>query len=615
MRAVPSSPTGLSFHVLGRLEAFYDGVELDLGPRKQRALLALLLLNANHVISTERLIDDLWADSPPSTARATLQVYVAGLRKALNDGGESLRTRAPGYVLELDEGALDLERFTQLCAEARESSVPEHRAALLHEALRLWRDEPLPELRNEPFAGAAVGQLEQLRLGALEERIDADLALGRDAELVPELESLVAEHPYRERLRAQLMLALYRSGRQADALDTYQAGRRVLQDELGLEPGKDLRDLEAAILRQDEALLPGTSAVAAPEPVVPAPLPSRWVSRRALIAAAVVAFAALALVGGFLVLRSGDASGKGGISPESVGVVDPTANRVIGEIPVGFSLPPSAPQIASGEGFVWVANPDAKKLTKIDPETNAIFTPAQRIPASGIPIGLAAGYGSVWIALNEGRALSVIKVNPDSGELRDRIVLETRAPRFPLSLEQVSLAVGAGAVWALERGRGQLNRIDPETGESEVLTEGLGGSSSIAVGTDAVWLGGPDGVKKIDARTGAPLGAANIEKVEKSRYTSIAVGRDAVWFVGDSSIRLWQVSPEGITTFNSVVVGESPSAVAVEQDGTVWVASSVRTELGRYAADRVENIELGTTSSGLVSAFGRIWTSPGAAAD
>src|SRR5262245_32878942 len=213
-------------------------------------------------MSTERLIDDLWGDSPPSTARATLQVYVAGLRKALGNGGASLLTRSPGYVLELAPGALDLDRFTQIRAAAREASDAERRAALLHEALLLWRDAPLPELRTEPFSAAAVAHLDELRLTTLEERIDADLALGRDAALVTELESLVAEHPYRERLRAQLMLALYRSGRQAEALDAYQAGRRVLQDDLGLEPGKELRDLEAAILRQDEALSPAPLAPA-----------------------------------------------------------------------------------------------------------------------------------------------------------------------------------------------------------------------------------------------------------------------------------------------------------------------------------------------------------------
>ena len=609
---MPSSPSGLSFHVLGRLEAYYDGVELELGPRKQRALLALLLLNANRVVSTERLIDDLWADSPPSTARATLQVYVAGLRKALNHGGSSLRTRSPGYVLDVEAGSLDLDRFTQLCTDARGSAVPEHRAALLHEALGLWRDDPLPELRAEPFSSTAVAQLEQLRLGALEERIDADLALGRDAALVTELEALVAEHPYRERLRAQLMLTLYRSGRQADALEAYQAGRRVLQDELGLEPGKDLRELEAAILRQDEALLPARPEAIEAELDRTTPPPTRRFSRRAIVAAVLVAsaFAALALVTGVLVLRSGEAN-SAGISPGSVGVVDPGSQRVVAGIPVGFR----SPLIAAGEGFVWVVDRKAKTLTKIDPETNAIFTPAQRIPGQGIPIGLAAGEGSIWIALNEGRALSVIEVNPESGDLRDRIVLETRAARFSVWLAPVSLAVGGGSVWALERSRGELNRIDPATGDNEMLQDGLGGSSSIAVATDAVWLGGPDGVTKIDPRTGAKFGPTPVDDVLTSRTTSIAVGRDAVWFVGESGTRLWQILPESGSTLDSVVVGESPSAVAVEKDGTVWVASSARSELSRYEGDHVEQVELGTTSGGLVYAFGRIWTSPGAAAD
>ena len=303
LHVVPSSPGGLSFHLLGRLEAYSDGVEVDLGPRKQRAVLALLLLNANRVVSTERLIDDLWGDFPPTTARAALQVYVAGLRKALGTDGATLRTRAPGYVLEVEEGSLDLDRFVQLCADAHESPDPARRAALLHEALELWRDEPLPELRAEPFSSAAVAQLEQLRLRALEERIDADLALGRDAELVTELEALVAEHPYREGLRAQLMLTLYRSGRQAGALDVYQAGRRALQDDLGLEPGKDLRDLEAAILRQDEALSVARSVPAEPEPEQP-PSAGRF-SRRAVIAACIAGFAAVALGTGLAVLRSG----------------------------------------------------------------------------------------------------------------------------------------------------------------------------------------------------------------------------------------------------------------------------------------------------------------------
>ncbi len=456
---MPSSPDGLSFHLLGRLEAYSDGVEVDLGPRKQRAVLALLLLNANRVVSTERLIDDLWGDFPPSTARAALQVYVAGLRKALGTDGATLRTRAPGYVLEVEEGALDLDRFAQLCAEAHESPDPERRAALLHEALELWRDEPLPELRAEPFSSAAVAQLEQLRLRALEERIDADLALGRDATLVTELEALVAEHPYREGLRAQLMLTLYRSGRQAGALDVYQAGRRALQDDLGLEPGKELRDLEAAILRQDEALSVARSVPAEPEPEQP-PSAGR-LSRRAVIAACIAGFAAVALGTGLAVLRSGSGSAAQ-VKPGAVGVVDPVTRRVVADVPLGFS----SPLIAAGEGSVWVVDPKGSTLTRIDPETNAVVTPQRGIPANGIPVGLAVGEGSVWIALNEGRVLSVLEVGPELGDLaatdpaRTRVVgafsLVVRVRRARRGCRRrLGTGAGAGAADQNRSGHGQ----------------------------------------------------------------------------------------------------------------------------------------------------------------
>jgi DNA-binding SARP family transcriptional activator/streptogramin lyase len=601
---VPGNPPGLRFCVLGRLEAYDDGVELDLGPRKQRAVLAVLLLNANHVVSTERLIDDLWGDSPPSTARAALQVHVAGLRKALSNGGASLRTRAPGYVLELDAGALDLDRFTQLRAEARESSDAERRAALLHEALMLWRDAPLPELRTEPFSTAAVAQLEQLRLAALEERIDADLALGRDAALVTELEALVAEHPYRERLRAQLMLALYRSGRQADALDVYRAGRRVLQDELGLEPGNELRDLEAAILRQDEALSP-----ARPVPTEPGLPPStRRLSRRAVLVGGLGGLAAVALGTGVTAVRS-RGSGSTQVRPGSVGVVDP-AGQVVAEIPVGFS----SPLIAAGDGAVWLLDRKGSTLRRIDPETNAPRTLG--IPAGGSPMGLAVGEGSVWIALNEGRVLSVLEVGPELAEQRNRIELERRERVFSDSLASVKLTVGEGAVWALERATGQVTRIEPETGTPTVLAEGVGASSSIAVDRSAVWLGGSDGVRKLDLHTGYPLGRASVDQVVASMTTSIAVGGDAVWFVGESSTRLWRVQPLRVSTRDSFSIGTSPSALAVGEDETVWVAGRSVTSLWRLdpGTNEDETIPLGATSGGLVAAFGRIWTSPGAAA-
>jgi DNA-binding SARP family transcriptional activator/streptogramin lyase len=601
----------LSFHLLGRLEAYSDGVKVDLGPRKQRAVLALLLLNANRVVSMERLIDDLWGDFPPTTARAALQVYVAGLRKALGTDGATLRTRAPGYVLEVEEGSLDLDRFVQLCADAHESPDSERRAALLHEALELWRDEPLPELRAEPFSSAAVAQLEQLRLRALEERIDADLALGRDAELVTELEALVAEHPYREGLRAQLMLTLYRSGRQAGALDVYQSGRRALQDDLGLEPGKELRDLEAAILRQDEALSFARSVPAEPEPEPEQPPSAGRLSRRAVIAACIAGFAAVALGRGLAALRSGSGSAAQ-IEPGSVGVIDPVTRGVVADVPVGFA----SPLIAAGEGSVWVVDPIGSTLTRIDPETNAVVTPQRGIPANGIPVSLAVGEGSVWIALNEGRVLSVLEVGPELGDLRRRIPLDTRVVgAFSLVGASVELAVGAGAVWALERARGQLTRIDPDTGRRRPLADGLGASSSIAVDGDAVWLGGPEGVRKLDARTGLELGSALVGRVPESTRSSIAVGREAVWFVGESSARLWSIDPRSVSTVGSEPIVASPSAVAVDADGAVWVASGAAASLSRLepSTNAVETLETGVTAHGLVAGFGRIWTSPGAA--
>ena len=606
---MPSSPGGLSFHLLGRLEAYCDGVELDLGPRKQRAVLALLLLNANRVVSTERLIDDLWGDSPPSTARAALQVYVAGLRKALGNDGATLRTRAPGYVLDVEDGALDLDRFAQLRAEAHESPDPERRAALLHEALELWRDEPLPELRTEPFSSAAVAQLDQLRLRALEERIDADLALGRDAALVTELEALVAEHPYREGLRAQLMLTLYRSGRQAGALDVYQAGRRALQDDLGLEPSKELRDLEAAILRQDEALSVARPVPAELEPEQPQS--AGRLSRRAVIAACIAGFAAVALGTGLAVLLTGSGSAAQ-IEPGSVGVVDPVTRLVVGEVPLGFS----SPLIATGEGSVWLIDPKGNTLTRIDPETNAAVSSPSAIPVDGTPIGLAAGEGSVWVALNEGRVLSLLKLGPELGDLRQRIPLDERDASFSVLLDPVKLAVGGGAVWALQRGQGELRRIDPATGTPKLLRDDLGASSSIAVDRDAVWLGGPDGVRKLDARTGFELGSTEgPEEVLPSPTTSIAVGRDAVWFVGESSARLWRILPASVSIHDSAVIGKTPSAITVGEDGAVWVASSSLSALSRYDPERdgVDNVEVGTTSRGVAAEFGRIWTSPGAA--
>jgi DNA-binding SARP family transcriptional activator len=256
----------MEFRILGPLEVRADDRVLDLGGRKQRSLLAVLLVHANEVVSSDRLIDELWGEDVPPTAAKTVQVFVSRLRKVLGD--DVLLTRAPGYLLRVDPGSLDLQCFEDLLPRARAADARVASAAL-QEALSLWRGPPLADFAYEPFAQAEIARLEELQLVALEGRIEADLALGRHPELAGELEALIARYPLRERLRGQLMLALYRSGRQAEALETYRSTRQLLGDELGLEPSEALQRLEKAILVHDPALELAQQADRAPKPEPP----------------------------------------------------------------------------------------------------------------------------------------------------------------------------------------------------------------------------------------------------------------------------------------------------------------------------------------------------------
>ena len=255
----------MEFRLLGPLEVRENGHLLPLGGAKQRALLAVLLLHAGEVVSSDHLIEALWDEKPPETALKSLHVYVSQLRKAFAPS-EPILTRAPGYVLRLQAGQLDLHRFEHLVGESRQARDPGLAAGKLREALALWRGPALAEFAYASFAQTEIARLEELRLAAVEERIEADLALGRHADVVPELEALVGREPLRERLRGQLMLALYRSGRQADALEAYQQARAALVGELGIEPGRQLRELHQAILRQDAALDPEPAAETREEP-------------------------------------------------------------------------------------------------------------------------------------------------------------------------------------------------------------------------------------------------------------------------------------------------------------------------------------------------------------
>ena len=297
----------IEFRVLGSVEVVEQDGPLALGAPKQRALLAVLVMHRGEPVSTERLIDEIWGEQPPASANKIVQGYVSNLRRVLGDGW--LVTRGHGYLLQAEPGQTDVGRFESLLGEGRRALVggdPGRAAAQLGEALALWRGAPLADFAYEPFAQAEIARLEELRLVAVEERIEAALALGDHARLVGELEALVREHPLRERLRGQLMLALYRSGRQADALEVYRQTSELLRDELGLEPSPQLRELERSILNQTATVEPPPRAAPAPPANLPVPA-TAFVGRRREVAE----LAALLRSGGTRLLTLTGAGGSG----------------------------------------------------------------------------------------------------------------------------------------------------------------------------------------------------------------------------------------------------------------------------------------------------------------
>jgi DNA-binding SARP family transcriptional activator len=255
----------MDYRILGPLEAFDDERALSLGGSRQRSVLALLLLRSNEALTRDVIIDALWGETPPPTAAKVLQNCISALRKELPDGGQALRTVGGAYALTVAPGELDRDRFEGALRKGRAALAAgegEEAADQLRSALALWRGGPLCDFSYERFAQDEIVRLDELHIEAVEDRIDADLACGRADELVAELEALVGRHPLRERLRQQQMLALYRTGRQAEALAAYRDARQTLLGELGIEPTRALQDLEKAILAQDPQLdLRRTTAV------------------------------------------------------------------------------------------------------------------------------------------------------------------------------------------------------------------------------------------------------------------------------------------------------------------------------------------------------------------
>jgi YVTN family beta-propeller protein len=606
----------MEYRVLGPFEVRDDGRLVGLGGDKQRALLAILLLHRNQVVSADRLIDELWGESPPAGARRTLRAYVSKLRRAIGANGMPaavagdsehkpgegvLLTRGHGYVVQVAPGELDLERFSELADRGRDALAagnPQEAAELLREALALWRGPPLAEFTYARFAHNAIAQLEELHLGAVEERVEADLALGRARALVAELRDLVARYPLRERLRGQLMLALYRCGRQAEALEVYQDYRRTLSEELGLEPGPALQRLELAILNQDPTLDLSARTASPGEPIGAPPAPLHTPARiaRPRLALMVTGAVLTLVVVGVLVASSGGRAEPPVIPGDSVGALSPAAGLIRAVVPLGTA--PSA--VVAGDGAVWVANSNAGTVARIDPETRSAV---ETIPVGTAPSGLAVGGGAVWVANNYDGTVS--RIDPTV----DRVVQTIAVGNAP-----TGVAVGEGSVWVANSSDGTLSQIDEVTGAvTDTIALGGPGAAGVAVGEGAVWVSDEPGdrVLRVDPQSDQVTASINVG----SGPTAIAVGFGSVWVANSLDGTLSRIDPATGEVGETIAVGDGAGAIAVGSGG-LWVSNQYAGTVSRIdprTGTVTRMITVGNRPLALAIADGLVWVSARAA--
>jgi DNA-binding SARP family transcriptional activator/streptogramin lyase len=515
----------MELRILGPLEAYdSSGAEIRLPAGRGRALFAALLLRRGEVVSTDALVDALWGERPPSTASKAVQGYVSQLRRALGDG--VLITQSPGYVLRVDVGSIDAERFEQLAAEGRrrlEDADPGEALASLDAALALWRGQALADFAFDDFAQSEIQRLTERRLETQEDRIDALLELGRDGGLVAELDALVAARPGRERLRAQLMLALYRSGRQADALDVFRDGRRRAA-ELGLDPGPDLVRLEKAILNHDPSL----------EPPVVAGVERPSVAHR----------------------RRASPHAQEPVPPDSVAVIDPQRSRVEGHVLVGRR--PVA--LAVGHGSVWVANADDGTVSRIDPDRREVM----RTIGIGAPaIDLAVAADAVWVA--NGSDGTVSRIDPGTDAVVETIDVRGSSelvwnPAYAVDADDDSVWIAAG--------RRHVLRIDPTTNEPSATIDVGHVPVGLALGEESLWVvTTAERALRIELQTNTATAEVPI-----GDPVALTVGEQAVW-ASDVRGQIWRINPDTATVSQTTPVGKGLVAVCTAH-GMLFAANN-----------------------------------------
>ncbi len=578
----------IDYRILGPLEVSADGHAVEIGGPKLRALLVLLLLRADEAVPRDALVYELWGHQPPDGAQHTLDVYVSRLRKALNTVAEEpvVVTRPGAYRLRLAGGRLDVQMFESLVAEGRSALAgnrPDQAAAKLRAALRLWRGQAFADLADGPGLHAEATRLEELRLCAVEERIEADLALGHHEDVAGELQALVLVHPLRERLHEQLMIALYRGGRQAEALAAYQAARRTLADELGLEPGRALRQVEHAILQQDASLLPTTRQTPAqrlpPQPDGPPRPQASGRMKRLLAVAGAVAVAAA------LIVAAATHAARLIAGPDTIGVID-AGRDDLSAVVTGVGRPAG---VAYGAGAAWITDSADDLLLRVSRAGNVV----DRIPVGRGPAGVTVGDGEVWVA--NGLDGTVSEVNPVAGR---------QVATIRVGIGPDAIAFGYGSVWVASVTSGTLSRIDAATGAVTATIALAGAPAGIAVGAGAVWVTSQQTGQLL--RVDPASGRLSRSFAVGPGPDGLAVAAGRVW-VADSGGTVSRLDPR-TGRIQVIRTGGAPAGITYA-DGAIWVADSQAGAVSRIdpRTGRTQLIRVGNEPADLAAAGNRVW--------
>ena len=525
----------MEFRILGPLELDDGGDPVVVPAGRERALLLDLLVHRNDTVTVDVLIDDLWDGRPPATATKIIQNGVSRLRREL--GGDRLETKARGYVLRVEAGELDVDRALALAERAR-AEDPVRAAETLREAVALWRGRPLAEVASMEFAQAEIHRLEDLRLVLTERRFEAELAAGRGPGLVVELEELLAANPLRERLRAQLMIALYRAGRRADALQSYRDAERLLSQELGLEPGRELEEVNRRILADD----PGLDS--------PAPRTVGGRRRRRLIGVGAAAVCIALALGAWFAL-AGHRSRAVHITADTVVRLDPSTGRATTSLAVG-----TAPgSVALDRLAIWTVNFEDQTVTRLSRGGRAATAAGTTAPATA----LATGAGAAWALSSYDGNLS--RIDERTGRITQIV---------PVGSQPTALAVGS-AVFVTNQSSGTLVRVDPVTLHRSLLRHGLAGPSGVVAEGSLVWVAESfrNRILEVDGRTGRTLRTLAVSLSPDA----LALGSDAVWATNPAENEVTRVDLH-TGLFRLISVGADPFAIAAGSR-YVWVVNNL----------------------------------------